>query len=318
MSESTPLVSLVMPAYNASAFIVQAIDSVIGQTYSHWELLIADDGSQDDTKAIIDRYEDPRIKTFHNEANQGYPATCNKLLALAKGDYITFQDADDYATSDRLELLLKAFEKQPTLGMVGSAIQIVTETGEVLRTDTKPESYEEIQAVVEESNPFCGAALMVTRQVYDDIGGYRPYFLSLRYQDFDWSSRIMEKYPAINLPQPLYFYRQNAGSNSKKINPKSGIALKLVRHLMAQRKATGADDLMRGKQEAVDEQMAEWLRPYEQDPALVYREAAAMFMYNKMYAQAISASWQATQIRPLQLVNARTWAYCVRKTLIKR
>ncbi|HAA14538.1 MAG TPA: hypothetical protein DCE41_23775, partial [Cytophagales bacterium] len=284
------LISLVMPAYNASAFIRQAIDSVIAQTYPHWELLIADDGSKDDTKAIIDGYQDPRIKAHHNEANQGYPATCNKLLALATGDYLTFQDADDYSTPDRLALLLQAFENQPNLGMVGSAIQIVTEAGEVLRTDTKPESYEEIKSVVEEKNPFCGAALMVTREVYNHIGGYRPYFLSLRYQDFDWSSRIMENYPAMNLPQPLYYYRQNAGSNSKKINPKSGIALKLVRHLMAQRKATGEDDLMRGKEKAVDQQMADWLHPYEQDPALVYREAAAMFMYNKMHKQAIGAS----------------------------
>ena len=81
-----------IPAYNVEKYIRQAIDSILNQTYSYFELLIADDASTDTTKQIINAYQkiDPRIKTFHNKKNEGYLLTTNKLFQKCKGDYIAF------------------------------------------------------------------------------------------------------------------------------------------------------------------------------------------------------------------------------------
>ena len=89
------LVSIIMPAYNCSRFIREAIDSVLAQTYTAWELLIVDDCSTDDTAAIIASYQDERIHYFRNEQNSGAALSRNKALREAKGKYIAFLDADD-------------------------------------------------------------------------------------------------------------------------------------------------------------------------------------------------------------------------------
>ncbi len=115
------LVSVIMPAYNCEQFIKSAIDSILNQTGSNFELLIADDCSKDRTKQIIDSYSDKRIKTFHNEVNLGYLKASNKLFALCKGEYITFQDADDYSDLTRIEKLIGFLEVNKDVGVVGSA-----------------------------------------------------------------------------------------------------------------------------------------------------------------------------------------------------
>ena len=310
-----PLISVVMPAFNAEKFIKQAIDSMLAQTYPNWELLVADDASTDNTRELVNAYSDPRIKTFHQDQNLGYPLTCNRLLSLATGDYLTFLDSDDYTAPNRLELLYSAFQLDPSLGMVGSAVQLVSEEGILIRTDIKPQSYDEILDAVNSINPFCGAALMVTREVYNTIGGYRDFFLQLRYQDFDWSSRIIEKYKAINLPDPLYYYRQNPASNSKQLDPMHEVALKAVRYLRDQRLTLGKDDLELKNQTVLESKVEDWLIPYRVDTTLVHREAAGKFMYNKMYRQAIQISWKAVRQQPMRIINWRTLAYCVRKSI---
>lgn len=308
-----PLVSIVMPAYNAADYIRQAIDSILAQTYTNWELLIADDASKDDTRKIADSYTDPRIKTFHNEQNKGYQTTCNALFALAKGDYITFQDADDYSTSSRIELLLNAFAAHPKLGMVGSAYNIISESDEPIETIIKPCSYEEIRAVITDKSPFCGATVMITRAVYEKVGLYRPFFEGKSHQDYDWAYRIADLYESINLPDVLYYYRQSSGGNSKRINASRYIGFELAKYLGKQRAESGADDLMRGKEATLQKYVDEvLLAPYTADPALIYRIYASSFMYNKLYRQARNAAWQAFLIRPFHLVNFRTWFYCLR------
>ena len=98
-----PLISVVMPAYNVERYIEKSINSILDQSYPNVEILVADDASTDKTKAIIDGYTDARIKRFHNESNQAYLKTCNKLMSLAKGQFLAFQDADDFSHVQRFE-----------------------------------------------------------------------------------------------------------------------------------------------------------------------------------------------------------------------
>ena len=97
------LVSIIMPSWNTDRFIAESIQSVIGQTYSNWELIIVDDCSTDNTDAVVASFQDERIKYFHNEKNSGAALTRNKALREAQGEWIAFLDSDDLWMPEKLE-----------------------------------------------------------------------------------------------------------------------------------------------------------------------------------------------------------------------
>ncbi|MGV0961453.1 MAG: glycosyltransferase family 2 protein [Limnohabitans sp.] len=100
---SESLVSIIMPAYNPGAFIWQAVDSVLAQTWPHWELIIVDDGSTDETGVYLDSLVDPRIRVIHQK-NQGVSVARNTALDMASGKFITFLDADDVLPPESLRV----------------------------------------------------------------------------------------------------------------------------------------------------------------------------------------------------------------------
>jgi glycosyltransferase involved in cell wall biosynthesis len=112
-----------MPAYNAAPYIGEAIESVISQSWQNWELIIVDDGSTDDTAAIIDREEDARIKVVH-QPNMGVSAARNTALEMANGDFIAFLDADDYFPPRSLEVRLEVFSRDERVDVVGGRVSI--------------------------------------------------------------------------------------------------------------------------------------------------------------------------------------------------
>jgi len=109
---TNPLVSIMMPAYNAEAYIETAIQSVIDQTYSHWELIVVDDGSTDNTAAIVNRFEDPRIRLIRQE-NGGESAARNTALDHINGIYLGFLDSDDLHLPNHLALTVAYLEHHP-------------------------------------------------------------------------------------------------------------------------------------------------------------------------------------------------------------
>lgn len=122
MSGKTKLVSVVIPAYNAAPFIQETIDSISVQTYSNWEIIIINDGSKDNTASICSSFTDRRIKTIH-QPNRGVATARNSGLALAKGDYVVFFDADDIMTPRFLESRITAIESDPEAGYVGGLVE---------------------------------------------------------------------------------------------------------------------------------------------------------------------------------------------------
>jgi teichuronic acid biosynthesis glycosyltransferase TuaG len=116
-----PLVSVIMPAYNAAAYIEEAIQSVLNQTYQNWELLIVNDGSKDDTEAKIKAFEDTRIHYFKQE-NQGVSAARNLALKNMKGDFFCFLDADDAYPPKSIEARLKVFKESEDIYFVDGTV----------------------------------------------------------------------------------------------------------------------------------------------------------------------------------------------------
>jgi glycosyltransferase involved in cell wall biosynthesis len=311
------LVSILMPAYNAQAYIQEAIQSIVDQTYTHWELLICDDASRDKTYEIIKEIakRDPRIKILKNDTNLKQLKTRNKLLEIAKGNYITFQDADDYSDKSRLEKIISAFKANPNLGMVSSQVVYVDPNGAHLRTSKKPEDYKSILQQIYNHNVVGGAIMVIKKEALESVGGrFRPYFDGISYQDYDLSFLIAQRYECCNLPEALYYYRQHGQSSSKRISIDRLLAKEVVIHLAKQRQATGSDDLMDGHPEKVDAYFDKLRAPYIEDSSLIYREFAANFMYNKLYRKAINAAWSAIRQNPLKIVNWRVLQYCIRKS----
>jgi len=110
---TTPLVSICMPAYNAAPYIVDAIQSVIDQTYGNWELIVVDDGSIDGTADILDSMDDYRIHIYHQK-NKGQCAAANKAFELSSGELIKFFDADDILSPAALENQVKKLDGSQT------------------------------------------------------------------------------------------------------------------------------------------------------------------------------------------------------------
>lgn len=107
-----PLISIIIPVYNGEKYLRPCIESILQQSYQNWELLLIDDGSHDHSGAICDEYSaDPRITAIHKQ-NGGQAAARNKGISMAKGDYISFIDCDDWLEPDMYEQLINTLQEQ--------------------------------------------------------------------------------------------------------------------------------------------------------------------------------------------------------------
>jgi len=311
-----PLISILMPAYNCESYIRQALDSILAQTYSHWELLVADDASRDRTRKILDSYaaQDERIRTYHQDDNRGYLKTWNRLLFLAQGDYITFQDADDWSAPNRLETLLKALETHPEVGAVGSNYQKVASDGTVQYTsqlETKPEA---IHALMPDRFDFVGSGLMIRRIVRDKIGGYDEIFDRIGSEDLYWGYRISEVFGIMNVPEVLYYYRTNPRSVAVTLTERPGkwISLDLARYFIEQRKSTGTDDLESGRRAEALKVRESLEKPFHEDPPLLYEKVALRRFYEGQKGTGRRLMWKAWIMNPLKVSRLKHWFFLLR------
>lgn len=116
-----PLVSIIMPAYNAEKYIAEAIASVLTQSYTNWELLIVNDGSTDGTRAVIDLFKDPRIRVF-DQANRGIGGARNTALDNARGEFVCGIDADDMLPPESVASRMDVFDREPGTDIVDGTV----------------------------------------------------------------------------------------------------------------------------------------------------------------------------------------------------
>ena len=132
-----PLISIILTSYNHAKFIGEAIESVVNQTFSDWELFIFDDASSDNSLNIIQSYFDPRIKAFRNSANQGPTYAFNKVIfELAQGEYIAIHHSDDVWELSKLQKQVDFLEANLDIGAVFSNAQAIDERGAPLTDST--------------------------------------------------------------------------------------------------------------------------------------------------------------------------------------
>ena len=211
MLPANPAVSVLMPAYNAERFIAAAIESILRQTFIHYEFIIVDDASTDSTWSIIKNFaaRDPRIQARRNETNLGIAGNRNLLLSLACGKYIAWQDADDQSFSDRLELQHAFLEQHPEVGIVGGYLQFLHEGGRTGVRRYHPDD-KRLRSAIFRYSPVAQPAAMIRKICFADFGLY-----DVRYppaEDIDMSFRIGQGYQFANIQRPLIQYREHAAS----------------------------------------------------------------------------------------------------------
>lgn len=134
MADKLPLVSIIMPVYNAGQYVAEAIDSVLAQTHSNWELLIVNDGSTDSSEQVILSYNDERIQ-YNKQGNKGVSAARNIGLKSMKGDFFCFLDSDDLLSKNSIASRLQVFENNKNIDFVDGRVEVFdTNTGKIKRT----------------------------------------------------------------------------------------------------------------------------------------------------------------------------------------
>lgn len=312
-----PLVSIIMPVYNAEAYLHDSIGSVLEQSYINWELLICDDASTDNSVKIFKTYNDSRIRFFSNSSNLGYLKTCNQLFLEARGKFITWQDADDITHRTRLEKQLQAFKNDAELDLCGTqALYFDTDINKPKRIKSVALDHQSILVGLATNSQFCGASVMVKKNVLFEHGCYNSYYDRIGNEDYDCFYRIAEKGKVMNLSEILYYVRLTPNSISRKvINPRQLISHHIVQFLANQRKQNhGMDSLTGLNLEILKKQEANWLSPYEQDHSLVKREEADKHAYNGMLKNAFYSSLSAFMIKP-KLINLKYVITCFLRML---
>jgi len=208
--QSPPSVSVVLSVYNSEAYLAEAVDSILQQTFTDFEFIIIDDGSADGSSAILDRFarSDARIRLIRRE-NRGLTVSLNEGLGLARGDLIARMDADDVAEPERFAKQVGFMRAHPEVSAVGCAVRMLDGAGERGAVLRFPVDHGRIEARLwrGDGGVICHPALMARRSAMQGIGGYNAEYRTA--QDLDLYLRLGEAGRLSNLDDVLLHYRRH-------------------------------------------------------------------------------------------------------------
>ena len=203
--KNSPLVSVLMPVYNGERYLSEAIESVLSQTYTHFELIICNDGSTDKSEEIILSYKDERIRYVKNENNIKLIATLNKCIDLAKGKYIARMDADDISLPNRLYQQIQFLEKHTDYVLCGSWAYLMNDNGERTGRIKNIDSHSLIKTALFFTCSIIHPTVVCKTEVMKQ---FKYNVNALHCEDFDlWVRMANSGLKMINLPQFLINYR---------------------------------------------------------------------------------------------------------------
>jgi glycosyltransferase involved in cell wall biosynthesis len=191
---SSPAVSVVLPTYNREDVVGRAIESVLEQSYRDFELIVVDDGSTDDTAAVVRSFDDPRVAFLEYEENSGAPAARNTGIREAAGEFIAFQDSDDEWHPEKLEKQMEVFaDAPPSVGVVYTGFTRVGEETETYHPGPGVDPKEgDVHQSLLRQNFVTTQAAVVRAQCFEDVGGFDERLP--RFQDWELWIRISREY----------------------------------------------------------------------------------------------------------------------------
>lgn len=231
MSMKSPRVSVYIPCHNYGRYLEQAIKSVISQSFPDWELIVIDDGSDDETAEIIATFvkKDSRIQGLTHTTPRGLQYSANEALRLARGDYFMRLDADDYLDDNALLVMATYLDQHAHIALVYPNYIYVDEAGNILGVENRKRIGHEAKVL---DLPAHGACTMVRRCVIESVGGYDEQFD--RQDGHELWLKVLMQHKVGNVTTPLFYYRQHEASitrdEEKLLAVRASIKRNLVKH----------------------------------------------------------------------------------------
>ncbi len=226
-----PKVSVVMSVYNREKTVARAIDSILAQTFQDFEFIICDDGSSDSSAKILEAYSkrDSRIVVVRNESNLGLPASLNRCLSVAQGEYVARMDDDDYSYPTRFQKQVDFLDNHPECALLGTGRRTVDEEGVwgIFNAEGEPSVVE-----IYMRHPFTHPTVMMRRNVLLEVDGYTDSRWTRNVEDYDLWCKIYEKgYKGFVLGEVLldYYERRNVVRRNK-FKERLGAFLVILKH----------------------------------------------------------------------------------------
>lgn len=214
--KDTPLVSVLMAIYNCEETLEEAVNCIINQTYTNWELIMIDDCSSDGTyvKALEISKKDSRIKVYRNDKNLTLAPTLNKCIDKASGEFTARMDGDDVCDASRFEKEVRFLTQNPEYAVVSCLMNMYDENGIYGKVEypEKP-----IKMDFANNSPICHAGCMMRKSILKELGGYDISPKVERIEDYDLWIRLYEAgYKAYNIQEYLYSMRNDRNAISRK------------------------------------------------------------------------------------------------------
>jgi glycosyltransferase involved in cell wall biosynthesis len=227
-----PLISVVIPVYNGEKTIQKTIQSVLRQTLSDFELIVINDGSQDSTLEIVNSIEDSRITVF-SYPNAGLAASRNRGIYQASGEYISFIDADDLWTPDKLESQLKALQENPQAAVAYSWTNCIDEFCQFSRRGNyiiaNGYVYPRLLLMDFLEN---GSNVLIRRQAFNEVGYFDESLSAV--EDWDMWLRLAIRYHFVAVQSPQILYRVSANSMSDNLDKMETACLQVIERAFSQ------------------------------------------------------------------------------------
>ena len=240
MSMLAPQVTAIVAAYNSGPHIRRALDSLLAQTMTDFEVIVVDDGSTDGTSAVVEEYaqRDGRFRALH-QVNLGPPKAANRALAEARGEFIANLDHDDISVPDRFAKQIAYLHAHPRVGVVGGSMVSVDENDRKLLHYRLPAEPSDVRFWLFRQSTINHSSAMMRRELILGIGGYRPCFDVIC--DVDLFLRASDFAELANLPDVLTYYRVHAGRISTRHHARQ-LALNEIAISLARGRVRGEPD----------------------------------------------------------------------------
>ncbi|WP_414620605.1 glycosyltransferase family 2 protein [Calothrix sp. CCY 0018] len=211
-----PKISVIVPAYNSQNTISETITSVLQQSFSDFELIVINDGSTDRTLELLETVQDKRLKIY-SYPNGGLPAARNRGIVRATGEFLSFIDADDLWTSDKLELQLQALQKNPQAGVAYSWTICMGNNGNSFHPGVSESFQGNVYPNLLVGNFIAsGSNVLIRKQAIESVGYFDESLKSC--EDWDYWLRLAPKWDFVVVPKPQIIYRLSSGAMSSKLD----------------------------------------------------------------------------------------------------
>jgi cellulose synthase/poly-beta-1,6-N-acetylglucosamine synthase-like glycosyltransferase len=212
--DDIPTVSVVLSVRNGGSDLPQALDTILKQSFSDFELIAINNGSTDGTREFLDQIADPRVRVYHQD-DQGLAAALNRGISLARGRYIARQDHDDLADPSRIAKQVEFLDAHPEHALIGTRAEIWIGDNPTGRVHDHPIEDTDLRFALLFNNYFVHSSVMMRKAALDEVGYYSIDRLRQPPEDYELWSRIARRFRVANLPERLTVYREVPTSMSR-------------------------------------------------------------------------------------------------------